>query len=120
MKYSQYQKKIREKCERLGTWRPEFDKVAERLAAIYERIDLAEAEFRARAELTVGQENVAGGVKVTRNPLLVELAAMYDQALACERELGLTAAALKKMNEEALKPRQQETGLAATLRLLEG
>ena len=26
----------------------------------------------------------------------------------------------KKMNEEALKPRQQETGLAATLRLLEG
>ena len=33
VKAAAYLKKIQQKCERLGTWRPEFDKVAERLAA---------------------------------------------------------------------------------------
>ena len=54
-----------------------------------------------------------------RNPFLVELDTLYDQALTYERELGLTPAALRKINEDALKPRRRN-GLEQALRLLEG
>jgi len=42
-----------------------------------------------------------------RNPLLAEIDILYEQALTCERELGLTAAALRRINEGALHAREE-------------
>ena len=40
---------------------------------------------------------------------------MYSQLLSHERELGLTPAALKKMNEAAMRPEKKASGFAAAL-----
>ena len=66
-----------------------------------------------------GEAAIAGAKNAARNPFLVELDTLYDQALTYERELGLTPAALRKINEDALKPRRRN-GLEQALRLLEG
>ena len=95
----EYAEQITSRCESLGTWREEFASTRSRLAKIY--------------------TNKAGAKNAARNPFLVELDTLYDQALTYERELGLTPAALRKINEDALKPRKR-SGLEQALRLLEG
>ena len=112
---------IRRKCEALGVWRDEFERTQKRLAKIYARIDEAEAAFdEAGRELIVEHTNKAGMTNMVKNPIMTEIDMLYDQALTYEKELGLTAAALKRINEEALKTRKVENGLVAALRVLEG
>ena len=110
-----YCRDIRRKCESLGVWRAEFDKPLRRLAKLYVRIDKVEAEFEVDGQTTVEHTNKAGATNVSRNPLLMELNALYDQALTLERELGLTAAALKKINEDALGKKPAADPLTAAL-----
>lgn len=116
----EYAEQITSRCESLGTWREEFASTRTRLAKIYVRIDVVEAEYeRTGAHPIVTHTNKAGAKNAARNPFLVELDTLYDQALTYERELGLTPAALRKINEDALKPRKR-SGLEQALRLLEG
>lgn len=111
---------VRRKCEALGVWRDEFERALRRLAKIYCRIDVVEEEFKASGGAAIVEHtNKAQATNLVRNPYLVEIDTLYDQALTYERELGLTAAALKKINEEALKPRKGPSGLEAALQLLE-
>lgn len=116
----EYAEQITSRCESLGTWRDEFASTRTRLAKIYVRIDVVEAEYeRTGAHPIVTHTNKVGAKNAARNPFLVELDTLYDQALTYERELGLTPAALRKINEDALKPRRRN-GLEQALRLLEG
>ena len=98
-----YRKDIRRKCDSLGVWRDEFDRTMRRLAKIYVRIDEVEQAYWRSGGKAVIQMEKGGAEKPCRNPFLVEIDMLYDQALTYERELGLTAAALKKINETALK-----------------
>lgn len=119
MSTDEYLDDIRKKCEALGVWRDEYERVAERLANIYRDIVDVAASYRASGGEPVIEMEKNGSVKPCINPHLVELGALRDQALACERELGLTPASLRKINEEALKPKRRN-GLENALRLLEG
>ena len=116
-----FSREIKKRCETLGTWRDEFARPLKRLAKIYCRIDAVEEEFeRSGGHAIVKHTNKAGATNAVRNPFLVEIDLLYDQALTYERELGLTPAALRKINEDALKPRRKASGLENALRLLEG
>lgn len=116
----EYLNEIMRKCTALGVWRDEFERTAQRLARVYERIDKVEDEFeRTGGNAIITHTNKAKEKNLVRNPFLVEVDALYDQALTYERELGLTAAALRKINENALKTRRTDGGLATVLRLLE-
>lgn len=121
MTEAEYRDEIERKCLAVGTWRDEFAWTADRLARLYGRIDAVEAEFeRTGGHAIVTHVNKAKEKNFVRNPFLVELDVLYDQALTYERELGLTAAALKRINEDALKARKGGGGLEAALKLLEG
>ena len=65
----------------------------------------------------VNYVNNKGKENDRRNPYIAELDTLYDQALTYERELGLTAAALKKINETALHARE-ESPLAGVFKVL--
>lgn len=98
-----YAQDIKQKCKALGIWRDEFERVQKRLAKVYVRIDEVERLFKdSGGAFVVKHKNNKGETNPARNPYIVELDILYDQATVCEKELGLTAAALKKINEEAL------------------
>ena len=97
-------KDIRRKCQALGTWRDEFETPARRLARIYLRLEKVEAEYKLDGERPVVEHtNQAGATNYAKNPLLAEIESLYAQALQHERELGLTPAALRKINAEAIR-----------------
>lgn len=111
-----YARDIRKRCEALGVWRDEFVSAQRRLAKVYVRIDAFEKEYaETGAQATVEHTNKAGATNTMRNPLLAELNTLYDQALALEKELGLTAAALRKLNDGKLPRKEPDDPLAAAL-----
>ena len=99
---------IKRKCSALGVWRDEFERTQKRLAKIYVRIDEVERQFEeSGGAAVVLYANNKGKENERRNPYLAELDILYDQALTYEKELGLTAAALRRLNEEALRPKKR-------------
>lgn len=115
----QYLADIKKRCEALGIWRDEFDATRRRLAKIYTRIDATEDKYTREGEFVlVEKEGSNGQVNWVINPLLTEIEKLYDQALTHEKELGLTAAALRKINEEALHSKAP-SGLAALEKMLQ-
>lgn len=111
----QYKTDIVTRMKAIGTYRDEFVPTIERLAALYCHRDLIEKEFAASGgEPVIEHTNKFGATNLTKNPYLTARDEVYDQLLSHERELGLTPAALKKMNESALKP-TQTSGFAAAL-----
>lgn len=114
----QYLYDIKRKCRALETWRDEFERTVKRLSKIYCRIDAVEKLFaESGGEYIVEHVNNKGNANAARNPYIAELDILYDQALTYERELGLTAAALRKINETALKSRD-DSPMAGMLKLL--
>ena len=103
----QYMMDIKRKCQALGVWREEFERTQRRLARIYTRIDAVEELFAGSGgQFVVKHKNNKGETNAARNPYIAEIDILYEQALTCERELGLTAAALKRINEGALHARE--------------
>ena len=116
-----YKSDIKRKCEALGVWRKEFTRTAQRLARIYVRIDEVEQMFVSSGSVyIVKHSNNKGSVNLARNPYIAELDILYDQALTYEKELGLTAAALKKINETALHAKENSplSDVAKVLKLV--
>lgn len=94
--------RIRRATKSVGTYKPEFDQAARRLARIYAHIDrieekISDPEFEYLIEFT----NKNGQTNTVKNPLLNTLESMYIQALTLERELGLTSAALKRIKNDS-------------------
>ena len=111
----QYKTSIIKRMNAVGTYKKEFLPTIERLAALYCQRDLLEKQFQASGgNPVIMHTNKAGASNPTKNPFLTARDEVYNQLLAHERELGLTPAALKKMNESALRPVQQN-GFAAAL-----
>lgn len=103
----QYQMDIKRKCAALGVWRDEFERTQRRLAKVYMRIDAVEQLFtESGSAYVVEYTNNKGQTNAARSPYIAELDILYEQALTCERELGLTAAALRRINEGALHARE--------------
>lgn len=115
-----YRQDIIKKCRALGTWRDEFARTCARLAAIYARLDAVEDVYvSSGGDPVVKYTNAKGGENLVRNPYLVELDGLYMQALTYEKELGLTAASLKKINESALSQEHKKSALEAALESLD-
>lgn len=113
-----YAQDIKRKCIALGIWRDEFERMQKRLAKVYVRIDEVERLFTdSGGAYIVKHKNNKGETNPARNPYIVELDILYDQATVCEKELGLTAAALKKINENALHARE-DSPLAGMFKVL--
>lgn len=99
-----WKSRIRKACKEVNTYRPSFEFTIATLAEIMERRDKALEQF----ELSGGQPvvmhtNKAGATNLERNPTLLVAADCEKTALQYWRDLGLTPAGLKRIDENSLK-----------------
>lgn len=108
MTKGRYKKLITEKCKEVGTYKPAFDNVIETLADILEQRDKVKKKYVADGENPVNEyTNKAGATNKSKNPLLLLWDELNKSALAYWRDLGLTPAGLKKINENAMQVKKQ-------------
>lgn len=110
-------KRIKNACEEVGTYKPAFDQIIDALARILELRDDAQKKFEESGGETIVQHtNKAGQTNMVKNPALVVVMDCNTQALAYWRDLGLSPAGLKRINEAALKEEKKESALERALR----
>ena len=111
-----FRNKIREDLNASGLYREEFERVIWRLAELYVRMQKTRALYQEDGgEPIITSTNKAGAQYYTKNPYLQELDFLQKTALELEKELGLTPAALKKINEAAMLAVPEEDPLSAAL-----
>lgn len=115
---SSWKKKIVSASKQAGTYREYFRPVIETLADILERRDTALHQFKASgAEPMIEHTNKGGSTYLEQNPLLRMVNELNRDALAYWRDLGLTPAGLKKIDENSMKPKKR-SALAEALKEL--
>ena len=111
-----WRRKIKDQTVRAGTYRTEFNSPIDALAKILEQRDRTYAQFLDEgAEILVTRISDRGAENRSRNPLLQIWTDLNTQALAYWRDLGLTPAGLKKIDEQAMK-QKKESALTKALR----
>lgn len=101
MKKEQWKKRIIKATKDAGTYKPFFDDVINTLASIMEIRDITEQEYiNSGAEPVIKYTNKGGSENVVKNPILVLIGDLNKDALAYWRDLGLTPAGYKKINEK--------------------
>lgn len=110
MKASTWKTRIKSACEAAGTYRPYFDIVIDTLADILEKRDEAFKQYKMLGSMPVVKyTNKGGATNPTKNPALVLWDDLNKSALAYWRDLGLTPAGLKKIDEKAMQPKKRST-----------
>lgn len=116
MEKAEWMRKIKAACKKAGTYQPQFNYVIDTLAQIMEDRDKAHEQYVSTgAHPTIIHTNKAKEQNVVKNPMLVMMNDLNAQALAYWRDLGLTPAGLKKLNDDAMKPKKT-SALAEALR----
>lgn len=107
MEQRKWKNKIKKACREAGTYQPYFDHAIDTLAAIMEKRDETEAAYiESGSQPVVEHTNQGGATNIAKNPALVLWDELNKSALAYWRDLGLTPAGLKKLNEDGLKEKQ--------------
>ena len=110
MKKATWKNRITEACRAAGTYRDFFLPVIDTLAGILEKRDDAQDMFtKSGGNILVKHTNKGGATNIEQNPALRLINDLNRDALAYWRDLGLTPAGLKKIDEEAMKPKKQNT-----------
>ena len=118
MKKRAWKAKIKKACRDAGTYKPYFDHVIDTLAGILEKRDQAWNEYEESEDgLIIEQTNKSGHTNKIKNPLISLWDDLNKSALVYWKELGLTPAGLKKMNEECFVKKEKEEGNSLIRRL---
>lgn len=118
MTQAEWVERIKSSAVEAGTYRPFFDDVIATLGGILERRDQAQELFvKTKQKVIVKHTNKGGATNIEQNPLLRLINDLNRDALAYWRDLGLTPAGLKRINEEAMK-KPKENALAKALKEL--
>lgn len=100
--------RITEATQQAGTYRPWFDDIIATLADILARRDAAQEIFEeSGSEVLIEHTNKAGATNLEQNPCLRLINDLNRDALAYWRDLGLTPAGLKRIDEQAMKQRRK-------------
>lgn len=112
-----WRERIKQASIDAGTYRPYFDSIIDTLAEIMEtRDDARRIYYESGGETVVEYTNKGGATNYVKNPALVIVDDMNKIALAYWKELGLTPAGLKRINETALKGAKDKPSLGAVLK----
>lgn len=116
MSKAEWEKRIRQSTEDAGTYRPFFDSVIETLADILAKRDEAQEQYeKSGGKPIVKHTNKSGATNLEQNPALRLINDYNRDALAYWRDLGLTPAGLRKINDKALV-KKQKSNLAEALK----
>lgn len=108
MKKGAWKNKIVKQCKEVGTYRDSFLPMIETLAEILAQRDETRKEFEeSGGRSVVTYINKAGAENMTKNPLLILWDDLNKSALAYWRDLGLTPAGLRKIDEQAMKQKKK-------------
>lgn len=119
MKKADWVEKIRHSCEEVGTYKQAFDSVIDTLADILERRDVAQEVFRDTGNMVlVEHTNKGGNTNIEQNPALRLINDLNRDALAYWRDLGLTPAGLKRINDAEMAGKKHVSALAQALKEL--
>lgn len=111
--------KIEERLREIGTFRPEFTETIKRTASLYILHEKIKKQFKKEGEKAVVEYTTkTGATNMVKNPYLSALNDVSGQLLAHEKELGLTPAALKKINESSLNRTRKGSVLGEALKQL--
>lgn len=103
MTLRKYKNEIVRKMRSMGTYREEFDSTIARTASLYVQLDKIERQYESSGgNAVIRHTNKAGATNAIKNPYLTARDEVFSQLLAHERELGLTPAAIKRLNAGAL------------------
>lgn len=116
MKKNTWRQRIRRACREAGTYKPCFDHMIDSLAGILETRDKARAQFEeSGAEAVVEHTNKNGNTNLVKNPALSLILECESQALTFWRELGLTPAGLKRIDDKGFEEKEQKEKTALDL-----
>ena len=108
MEKSEWVERIKASAISAGTYRQFFDDVIDTLADILERRDIARELFAASGgNVLVNHTNKAGATNIEQNPVLRMVNELNRDALAYWRDLGLTPAGLKRIDDQSMKQRKK-------------
>lgn len=114
---AEWKERIEQACRDAGTYRKYFDSIIDTLAEMMEmRDDAREKYYVSGANSVVTHTNKGGNANVVKNPMLVVIDDLNKTALAYWRDLGLTPAGLKRIDEGALKGGANKQSLGAVLK----
>ncbi len=120
MKQAEWKEKIVFSCEQVGTYQPAFESAIDTLAGILERRDAAQETFeKTGGKILVEHTNKSGATNTEQNPAIRLINDLNRDALAYWRDLGLTPAGLKRINEKAMEKKKTNV-LAEALKELGG
>lgn len=101
---SLYRRRIKRRCQALGTYKPEFDPIIEKLAQTLILNDKALQEFEMIGGQTVIRHtNKAGATNLAINPALQVSIKLNQQELQLRETLGLTPRRFKKLQGDQVR-----------------
>lgn len=116
MDYSDYQKDVVKKMKSLKVYKKEFEHTVNMLAKALADYEAMTASFEeSGGKIIVEHTNQGGAANLSKNPFYATLEKLRADILLYSRELGLTPAALKKINEGEMKAKK-ESSFSAMLR----
>lgn len=121
MKADEWKSKIIKAAKSVNTYKPAFDAVIDTLAAMLERRDDAQEAFeKSGKKVLVRHTNKGGATNIEQNPALRLINDLNRDALAYWRDLGLTPAGLRRLNDNAMQPEKKGSVLEEALKKLGG
>ena len=102
LKAETYKKKIIKDMKSIGTYKPEFDKIINNLAKIYEDMDTAREQFsKSGGNIVVKHTNKSGNTNLVKNPFFLAIEGLQSNILLYSRELGLTPSGYRKIKGDS-------------------
>ena len=121
MKRAQWEKKIKEQIKLDEIFLPSFHTTIKILAEILEERDRVYSLYQEQGAMPVIDfTSDRGAVNKKPNPLLRQWQELNTSALAYLRDLGLTAAGLRKLQGSLPKPEEKSSKLTEFERMLQG
>lgn len=101
----EYKKDIIKKMKDVGTYNVSFIYTINVLAKVLRDYETTTEQFtKTGGSIVIKHTNKNGSTNIVKNPLYLALEKLRDDTIAYSRELGLTPAGLKRINQEGNKP----------------
>lgn len=121
MNEKQWKVKIKKAAIEIGTYKSTFDPVVDALSKILAQRDAVYQQYLDEgSQAIIERTSDRGAVNAAKNPLLSLWGDLNRDALTYWKELGLTPAGLKRINEMAMTKQEKGSALEAALVKLSG
>jgi phage terminase small subunit len=103
-----YIKEIKRKMRAVGTYNISFSYTIEALAKVLVDYQTTIETFeKTGGHIVIKHTNKNGSTNLVKNPLYLALEKLRDDIISYSRELGLTPAGLKRINQDGNKPEKK-------------